>query len=265
VYGTRLTGTLRNPEVDASQRNRTVDVSQWDGISLWARRGPESQAGIRVTVGDKYTDDDLNVDGDRDDPNSDGIDSEQRYCKRARECECPSNRPCNVVPDFPDPNTAGELLKVCWDPRYDSTPVAEEIGNLNTLYVGARGERYYTCEYSACNQPFSAGGPDPVFQRKACTPFASLNGQNNSYCFNPGEDPTPAEGYEKCGDHWQTPIHLSTDWQLYLVPFSGMLQQGYGKESPRLLTDQISIVRFTYEGGWVDVYVDDVRFYRAKR
>jgi hypothetical protein len=37
----------------------TIDVSRWEGISLWARRGPEGQADLRVMLGDKYTDDDL--------------------------------------------------------------------------------------------------------------------------------------------------------------------------------------------------------------
>ena len=36
-----------------------MDVSEWEGISFWARRGPDSQAGFRVLVGDKNTDDDI--------------------------------------------------------------------------------------------------------------------------------------------------------------------------------------------------------------
>lgn len=267
-----------SPDVDASQVGKTIDVSHWDGISMWARRGPESQAGFRVSLGDKYTDDDLNIDQDRDLPGNDGIDSEQRYCKRVRECGCPSNRPCNEVPGVDDPNRPGELLQLCWDGRYDSLPVAnggDSSGGANTL-LGEKGERFYVCGASACALPYAAGNlsndiaipttaTDPEFQGKACSEHAFLNGTNGKYCFNPGEDPEPAESYELCGDHWQTPVRLSTDWQLFLVPFSGMLQQGYGKESPGLHPDQISIFRLTWEGGWIDYYIDDVRFYRVAR
>src|SRR5690606_17813665 len=35
------------------------DMSQWEGVSFWARRGVESQGGIRVAAGDKYTEEDL--------------------------------------------------------------------------------------------------------------------------------------------------------------------------------------------------------------
>ena len=50
------------PTVTGSVRrwsDAMVDVSGWEGISFWARRGPDSQVGFRVLVGDKYTDDDI--------------------------------------------------------------------------------------------------------------------------------------------------------------------------------------------------------------
>ena len=62
------------------------DVSAWEGISFWARRGPDSQAGFRVLVGDKYTDDDIAYLMYRIDPML------PRYCERVRECGCLNHR-----------------------------------------------------------------------------------------------------------------------------------------------------------------------------
>jgi len=43
-----------------------------------------------------------------------------------------------------------------------------------------------------------------------------------------------------------------------------LLQQGWAKRSNKLDTTAISVVRFTWDGGWVDFWIDDVRFYRHK-
>lgn len=236
---------------------RTVDLSQWDGVSLWARRGPESQAGFRVTVGDKTTDDDLNIDQSTGthDTTDDGIDEEQRWCKRVRRCDCSGPTPCSLYED-PSGTLTGYY---CYDPRYQDPP-------------NAHGD-YPRCGQTACDDLYEAGavqGPDnssadPRFNGRACTPFQLQSGYTRSFCFNPGQDPDPAEASELCGDHFQTPVHLSTEWQFITVPFSGMRQQAFGKESPGLSTDQISVVRLTFEGGWIDYYIADMRFYRVKR
>ncbi|MFZ5891763.1 MAG: hypothetical protein ACOY0T_11970 [Myxococcota bacterium] len=224
-------------------KGKTVDLSQWDGVSLWARRGPESQAGIRVMVGDKSTDDDLNIEQNAGDPNADDhVNTEQTYCKRARRCDCSGNSPCSLADN-------GGMY--CFDPSYQPQP-----GN---------DRDYQRCGKTACDADYEAGGDDKAFEGRECTPFQLQSGYTRSYCFNPGQDPEPAENTELCGDHFQTPIRLSTEWQFFLVPFSGMRQQAYGKESPGLSTDQISVVRLTFEPGWIDYYVDDVRFYRLKR
>jgi hypothetical protein len=258
---------------------RFVDASQWDGISVWARRGPEGQDGFRVTLGDKYTDDEQNIDQDVDDPNGDGVDTEQKYCKRVRLCSCHSNKPCSLWtepetwPDGRDNSSKGTQHHLCYDERFDPPIKGLEKGKtqrdsakfvlLLPQYVEDVPVEY--CAEEACNQPFAAGGADPAINGRACTPFQFQSGENASYCFDAGQDPNPPENYERCGDHWQTPVRLSTDWQLFLVPFSDMRQQGYGKESRKLLTDQLSVFRLTWEGGFVDTYIDDVRFYRVKR
>ena len=71
-------------------REVVYDVSQWDGISFWARRGPDSQAGFRVLIGDKNTDDDVSYLMYREDPTM------PRFCERVRECACLNHMPCTA-------------------------------------------------------------------------------------------------------------------------------------------------------------------------
>ena len=73
------------------EREAMEDVSAWEGISFWARRGPDSQAGFRVLVGDKYTDDDIAYLTYRIDPML------PRYCERVRECGCLNHRTCTAI------------------------------------------------------------------------------------------------------------------------------------------------------------------------
>jgi hypothetical protein len=246
---------------------RFLDASYWDGISVWARRGPEGQDGVRITLGDKYTDDEQNIDQDVGQPNSDNVDTEQTYCKRARLCSCHSNKPCTPFPlDSENP------VYLCYDPVYDppivapGTPNDKDADSEKYTFRGFPSRTVVQfCGQSACDEKFPAGGDDPAFKGKACTPYQFQTGENASYCFDPGKDPNPPESYERCGDHWQVPVHLSTDWQLFLIPFSDMRQQGYGKESRQLHPAEISLFRMTWEAGFIDYYVDDVRFYRVKR
>ena len=75
---------------------------------------------------------------------------------------------------------------------------------------------------------------------------------------------TPAETTEQCGDHWTRVVNLSNEWQFYTVPFNTMAQQGWAKRSPGLDPSSISVIRFTWDGGWIDYWIDDVRIYRRK-
>lgn len=46
---------------NGSERAATwLDLTEWKGISFWARRGPDSQGGIRLAVADTNTDEDIN-------------------------------------------------------------------------------------------------------------------------------------------------------------------------------------------------------------
>ena len=43
-----------------------------------------------------------------------------------------------------------------------------------------------------------------------------------------------------------------------------MLQQGWAQRSAKLDLTAISVVRFTWDGGYVDYWIDQVNFYRHK-
>lgn len=245
-FGAGIGRSLSTYPGDQPERLQTaksgIDASAWDGISLWARRGPNGQAQLRVGVGDAHTDDDLNrAQNDPNDmleaPRADG-----NLCRRVRPCDCPSGTPCTRSPTY--------RVSYCYDPAVDPEPEA-------------RDDYYVKCGDSRCDDVENDG--DNSFAGKACTPFLTESGEERSFCFDEGLDPDPAEGHEQCGDHWMSGIHLTPDWQLFLIPFTSLQQQGYGKNSPRLHTDALSMLRMTWESGWIDFWIDDVRFYRIKR
>lgn len=221
-----------------------VDVSAWDGISLWARRGPNGQSLLRIGLGDQHTDDDLNrAEKDEFDtlppPRADG-----KLCRRVRSCDCPSGKPCTY---FKNDAFAGRF---CYDPLFDPAPIHAS-------------DHYPLCGDAVCNDPGSEN--DPSFVGKACTPFLTESGEEREFCFDKGLDPDPPESHQRCGDHWMAGIHLTADWQLFLIPFASLQQQGFGKNTPRLTTEAISMLRLTWDIGWIDLWIDDVRFYRVKR
>ena len=84
------------------------------------------------------------------------------------------------------------------------------------------------------------------------------------WCFDPAKGEKPAEPSELCGDHWTRVVNLSNEWQFYTVPFTSMAQQGWAKRSAGLDLTSVSVVRFTWDGGWIDFWIDDVRFYKTK-
>jgi hypothetical protein len=48
------------------------------------------------------------------------------------------------------------------------------------------------------------------------------------------------------------------------VPFNTMAQQGWAQRSGFLDLTAVSVIRFTWDGGWIDFWIDDVRFYKTK-
>jgi hypothetical protein len=265
-----------------------LDVSQYEGVSFWARRGPNGQAGLRVMVGDKYTDDDLNYLAQREQAATGQ--PQPTYCSRNRECACTNHQACapvlaaalqdagNILPpqtSFP-PDT---VVSMCGVPT--ELDLASSCGNGDFACVGLNGGPSSCCELTNCNQPYpaypcdalpeaglfvDAGGAsgDPQFFHRPCSPYAWTNGIGSSYCFNPASDPPPAPPTEICGDFWMSTVTLDTDWKFYEVPFAALHQQGFGKKAEQFDLHAASVVRFSWDIGWIDYWIDQVSFYRPK-
>jgi hypothetical protein len=251
-----------------------LDLSKWDGVALWARRGPNSQPLLRVVVGNKYTDDDVSYLMYNDDATT------PRYCERVKECGCVNHLPCDFYPQ----SVAGVVNGggfYCGTPGIVAGPdiTAPGAGQLATN----------KCDITRCDDPYPAypDVADGAFAGRKCRPYTYVSGLTSSFCFDPDglppdpgdpnavpprparrgrdPDPPPAETDRQCGDHWTYPLHLTTDWRLYLVPFTWMYQQGFAKRFTFFDLKSLSVVRLTWDAGNVDYYVDNLRFYRVKR
>lgn len=231
-------------------RYAALDLSDWDGVAVWARRAPDSQPLLRVLVGNKYTDDDISYLMYVQDPN------EPRYCERARECACVNGKDCL---QWDNPGGGLPAGYYCGNPTLDPPPMT---------ISGAGVQAANSCNITQCNKVYPAypnNGPDPEFSNRPCTPHAFRNGTQSSYCFDPAIDPPPADSDQSCGDFWTFPLHLTTEWQLFLVPFTSMFQQGWAKRWSFFDISSVSTVRLTWDAGWVDYWIDDLRFYRVRR
>ncbi len=248
----------------------TLDLSEWDGISFWARRSPNSQPGIRIVIGDKHTDDDLRYLQAHISPD------QEPFCRINRECHCPDlSTECveidyfdedayerNIYPDgyfddlTPEPSRNAQTGEVRY---YCATKEDRERGYVieaNTI----------PCGQWACDDMFkSMQRADAQFLNKPCTEYALRGSIVEAYCWDPETDPEPAENRDLCGDHWMRPVLLSTKWELYKIPFTDFLQQGWAKESFHLDLTSVAVVRFTWDRGYIDYWLDDVRFYRNGR
>jgi hypothetical protein len=213
-----------------------VDISQYDGISFWARRGPESEAYIGVVVFDKYTSDDLNR-------------QNQTYCRRLKECrtQCLNREPCSETGET---SNAGNAIYRCYDPeKVDLTYVPPLLLE----------EVFPRCGASACT--FVSTYPDPEFEGKACRPYTFQTNESAEFCWDEG-DPPPPETSQRCGDGYGYQLNITKDWKFYKIPFSEMRQYGHGKVSPRFDLTTVSGIAVVTAKGWMDLYLDNVSFYR---
>lgn len=253
-----------------------VDVSEYEGVAIWARRGPDSQGGVRVNVGDQYTDDDISYLTYQKDPQL------PRRCERVRECACTNHKECMTWEQSPLDNPkltqwSSEVRATSedfelWSCRYAGTYCEDPESGIVPGYQATDGPqtRCNTCGITRCEEPYEAY-PDGVsntkdmqFNGRPCTPFTSRSGIASSYCYDPQADPTPAEADEQCGDHWIKAIYLTTDWKLYRVPFTSMLQQGFAKKQAKLDLKHVTVVRLTWDGGYIDYWISKIAFYRHK-
>lgn len=215
------------------------DASQYDGIVFWARRGPESVSGLLVGLQDKYNSDDLAREN-------------EKFCKRAKLCvpSCTRGRTCELKDDiyrcmpedFPDDWNTGKIIN-------------ESLREL--LFPRCKGpDKDSTCV------PFSFY-PDPDFNNTECK-FHSFTGVEENYWCSTG-DAAPAAAPERCGDNYVAEISVSTDWQLYKLPFDSFKQVGFGKRAPKFDLKTLYSIAFQFTVGNTDFYVDNLSLYRNKQ
>jgi hypothetical protein len=224
-----------------AQVHEFFDVSKYDGVVFWARRGPDGATGLLVGLQDKYTSDDLARDN-------------QRFCKRIKVCTpgCVNGNECIVNPAVVIPTSEEFGLHRCMPPNFN---VADGVPN-----VALREFLFPRCGPSTCVPPVFY--PDNDLKAATCQPYEFTGLDSGYWCTNPGE--TPAPYAQRCGDAFVAPISLSTDWQLYKLPFDSFRQVGFGKVAPTFDLKSLYSIAFQFTVGFTDVYVDNVSFYRNK-
>ena len=240
------------PDAEYPFDQYTFDLTSYDGISFWARRGPDSQPLLRVMIGDRRTDDDISFLMYEADP------ERPRFCERNLKCGCPLGLPCTELTveqsmALDEDDRCPQQFSICWDPAEDP-------------YL-ANSQAYQVCGDQTCNCGYEAfpETPDPTFAEKTCNTFAFRGGIVDNFCFDPVEGPPPYENNYLCGDHWTSPVHLTTEWKFYKVPFTALLQQGWAKEQHQFDLNYVSMLRFSWDKGYIDYWIDDVGFYREAR
>lgn len=220
---------------DNFERNRPGywDVSAYDGVVFWARRGPEGGSGGLVGFQNKYTSEELNSENDQ-------------FCKRFKVCkpDCVNGFEC--IDD-------GKGIQRCMPDGYTIPPES-------SLNVALKEFLFPPCGESTCVPP--SFNIDPDFNNTTCEAHTFTGLETGYWCSGPDRPVPPPP--ERCGDSFVAAITLSTDWQLYKIPFDKFRQVGFGKKAPTFDLETLSVIFFQVTVGWADLYVDNVSFYRNK-
>jgi hypothetical protein len=234
------------------------DVSKYDGVSFWARRGPDSMGTLLVTLAEKHTSDDMNR-------------QNETFCRRIFACHstCQNYQPCSLSPTETT-NSGGPLFR-CYDPAKGPIPALPNASG-NVASDDELDAIYPRCGQSACT--FRSTYPDADFEGKECKPYTFTSGESNEYCYNADGhdalgnvvpvDPPPPSRFDRCVDGYTSMVQLSTEWTLYTLPFSDMRQGGYGKVSPYFDLTSLYSLTLGWGVGNVDFFLDDISFYRVK-
>jgi hypothetical protein len=232
------------------------DVSKYEGVSFWARRGPDSFGTLLITINNKFTSDDMNR-------------QNETFCRRVYACrsQCQNYEPCSLVPGAIT-NNGGNLYR-CYDPKKGALPPPSGDTSAASDLLDAAYPRCDPPEFhgkpggSACT--FRDTYPDPDFEGKACRPYSfPTGGESAEYCYDEN-DPPPPSREERCGDGFTSMVQLTGDWKFYTIPFSDMRQGGYGKRAPYFDLKSVYSVTLGWGPGNVDFYIDNVSLYRTKK
>gem|GEM_PF-3508153 len=250
--------TLGKPTYQLGALHTYLDLSKYEGVSFWARRGPDGMGSLSVTIQDTHTSDDMNR-------------QNETFCRRIYACHSKCQNYLGCTP-------AEQLLNENGQPNGNvyrchgniPLPGPSDAGSgtaasdlLDATFPRCEPPANVTDGHGACS--FRTSYPDADFEGKQCKPYTFTSGESAEYCYNPGEDPPPPSREERCGDGYTNTLQLTTDWVFYTVPFSDMRQGGYGKISPELDLKSVYSVTLQWGAGDSDFYIDDVSFYRTKK
>jgi len=241
-----IRNAAQNPDGSWKQ---VLDASQYKGLSFWARRGPSGQPGMRVGIVDQSTSDDINR----------LLPLEQAACRSGyTTCGCNNGKPCSLYAggNAALGGSAPAPGNYCFDPTTDSLPPDPTLKCGETVCAG--------------NPPSSSAAtiPNHVDDGAGVLPCNSFTIKSSnttaSYCFRPGVDPDPPAPTDQCGDAFTASVILTTEWELFLVPFSELRQGGWAKASREFQASAIYSVQFGTSSGNADIWLDDVGLYSVK-
>jgi len=259
----------------------STDLSAWDGITFWARRGLYGEDGFRPGLLDRTVADDLNKQ----------LPPDQAACRSIYTvCSCTNGKPCTpwdpAVDASPDPASiplsgcfsgfAAEVPDVagtyCWDPKVDKWP---------------SGDPSIRCGQTACNYRSDTPIPTMIFNPTSdeaallwqkdigmgpgvgtmtCSPepyvFQDSPQPSANYCYRPGIDADPPEKMERCNDSWLGSAPVDTNWKRYMIPFTDLRQGNVDKRSPGMDLTAVEALVVAFPGGNLDIWIDDIGFYR---
>ena len=233
-----------------------LDVSKYEGVSFWARRGPDSMGSLLVTIADKHTSDDMNR-------------QNETFCRRIFAChnDCQNYQACTENSNEPNHTGTGFVWRCHGSipiPGPSSDGASSDLLDAAFPRCTPKSLKYVEGPGGGSACTFRDSYPDADFEGKACRPYTFTSGESAEYCFNAADLPPPSRE-QRCGDGYTSTLQLTTDWTFYTVPFSDMRQGGYGKISPDLDLTAVYSVTLGWGPGNMDIYMDNVSLYRTKK
>jgi hypothetical protein len=217
-----------------------VDVSSYDGIAFWARRGPEGAGGLQLGIQTKDTSDYLARSGKLG----------GKYCQRIKTCapQCDDGAECVEVTQNDPPATRLRCVPPGADPNKTPEPSLLEL-------------LYPQCGVDTCKGPPYFMDPDfgpDNLPAAECKPYTFSGLEESYWCFYDA----PAAPGDRCGDGFVSNVSLSTEWTFYKLPFESFRQVGFAKHVDRFDLKNVFSIALQFSVGYVDFYVDNVSFYR---
>ncbi len=316
----------------AAQPSRLgLDVSQYDGISFWARRGPSGQSTLRVALVDDNTSEDRALqmerqywldekDADRDgvvDPDKVDVvvdpDKAGAPCKRVKGCcrHCAENLEFQEyiamgrLDENPDDHVRTSVQDRCWVegepmpefregkkvsgavalwygwdfrvPTCGPVPTTEDLSS--SCWVGA-AEIWdqWNRDHALCcprtmdeelDDPVEANG-DPRYGSPTdggvgtrCRPYVFHYDQSSgNYCYRVGEV-LPEKNQNRCGEGFESALTVDTEWKFFTIPWDELRR--FTPDKPPINPGSIWMLSFYFSSGYLDMYIDDIGFYRRRK